>query len=98
MRKILFAALLVAGTTLGFAKDNVKNEVETTTKKEAKQIVKTPQADSNEEILKKATCTDIHAFYEEVELPNGDTDLVYAGSMEISYECDNAQISLYIWY
>lgn len=40
---------------------------------------------------------DLHAFFEEVELPNGETDLVYAGSMEVSYECDNAEVSLYIW-
>lgn len=97
MKKLLFAVLLVAGTTLGFAKDVQKNEVETTTNKETKQVVTTPQTNAIDEALKKATCMDVHAFFEEVELPNGGTDLVYAGSMEVSYECDNAQIDVYVW-
>jgi hypothetical protein len=94
MKKFLFTAVLVAGTTLGFAKDNVqKNEVETTTK-EVKQVAKTPQITSlEEENLLKATCTDIHAFFEEV-----DGELEYQGSIEVNYECDNAEVSLYIWY
>jgi hypothetical protein len=90
MKKLLFAAILVAGTTLGFAKDNVQKEVETTITKEAKQVVTSPQINAIDEALKKAICMDLHAFFEEVELPNGETDLVYAGSMEVSYECDNA--------
>lgn len=74
-----------------------KKEVETATTKEAKQVVTTPQINSLDEALKKATCMDVHAFFEEVELPNGDTDLVYTGSMEVSYECDNAHIDVYVW-
>ncbi|QBA22566.1 hypothetical protein EU348_15805 [Chryseobacterium indologenes] len=94
MKKKLFTALLFAGATLGFAKDNVqKNEVKTTTAKEVKQVVKAHQINSIEEDLLKATCTDIHAFFDEV-----DGELEYQGSMEISYECDNAEVSLYIWY
>lgn len=102
MRKILLATLLIAGTTLGFAKDNVKNEVETATKKEAKQIVQTPQADSNEEAeTLKATCMDIHGFYHQTIINDGNgqshVETVYEGSMVVTYECDKAETSLYLW-
>jgi hypothetical protein len=102
MKKILFAALLVAGTTLGFAKDDVKNEVETTiTKKEAKQTVMTLQTDSSDEALRKATCTNIHAFFSEVtlidEYGNASTQYEYLGSIEVHYECDQSVTDLYVW-
>jgi hypothetical protein len=45
MKKLLFAALLVAGTTLGFAKDNViesKNKSESKTEEKKKEDGKKP--------------------------------------------------------
>lgn len=99
MKKILFAAALVAGTAFGFAKDNIqKTEVKTVTTKEAKQVVETTEINSLDDLLRKATCMDVHAFFDEVELPNGDIDYVFAGSMEVTYECDNAEVNLYIWF
>lgn len=101
MKKLFFSALLIAGTTLAFAKDNVKSDLQNTITKEAKQTVKTSQTNSTEEDFRKATCTDVHAFFNEVTVDDGNggthTELEYAGSMEVSYDCDNAQVSLYIW-
>lgn len=102
MKKILFAAALVAGTSFGFAKDNVqKKEVKTVTAKEAKQVVETTEINSLDEVL-KATCMDVHAFFNEVTVDDGNggsyTDYEYAGTMEVSYECDNASTNLYIWF
>lgn len=102
MKKILFTAALVAGTTFGFAKDNVqKEEVKTVTTKEVKQVVNTAQMSSLDEAL-KATCMDVHAFFNEVTVDDGNggtyTDYEYAGTIEVSYECDNASTNLYVWF
>lgn len=93
MKKILFTALLFAGATLGFAKDNVqKNEVKTTTTKEVEQVAKTPQAGSNVEVESvKATCTDVTIATTKVK---GET--VVISSCETTYPCVSGGTSVYV--
>lgn len=93
MKKILFAAFLVAGTTLGFAKDNVqKNEVKTTTTKEVERVAKTPQSGSNVEVESvKATCTDVTIATTKVK---GET--VVISSCETTYPCVSGGTSVYV--
>ena len=93
MKKFLFTAVLVAGTTLGFAKDNVqKNEVKTTTTKEVEQSAKIPQAGSNVEAESiKATCTDVTIATTKVK---GET--VVISSCETSYPCVSGGTSVYV--
>lgn len=73
MKKLFFAALLVAGTTLGFAKDNEQNQKSTSiesskveSKAEKKQTVY--QFDSFEETQKfLADCKDVVVVYTTVK-------------------------------
>jgi hypothetical protein len=73
MKKLLFAAMVLAGTTLGFAKDNVQNSKSTHT--ESSQVesnVEKPQTiyqfDTLEEAQKfLAECTDLVVVTREVD-------------------------------
>ena len=108
MKKFLYAAILFASTTFGFAKDIVQNVKLTDNElSKTENIVgtnlKTFKFDSIEEaqlFLKR--CTDVHAFFEEVEVPDGNggttTELEWVGTIEISYDCESGGVSLYIWY
>ena len=91
MKKLFFAALLVAGTTLGFAKDNVqKNEVKTTTKVE--QVAKSLPADSNKEAESiKASCTDVTYA---TQVVNGERVIV--SSCETTYPCESGETNVYV--
>lgn len=48
-----------------------------------------------------ARCTDVHGFFEEVEVPDGNggttTEYEWVGTIEISYDCESGGVSLYIW-
>ncbi len=106
MKKILFAVLLIAGTTFGFAKDNVQNlnsnelsyKTEFVNGKKV-QIYKFASKTDAEKFL--AQCMDVHGLFEEVEVPDGNggtyTDYEYIGTIEVTYECENGGVNLYIW-
>ncbi|MGC4128360.1 MAG: hypothetical protein QM564_02110 [Bergeyella sp.] len=103
MKKILLTAMLIAGTTLGFAKDNAKstnnNETISPVKTEIvgnKKMV-TYHYSSKEEleaILKR--CTDVYAVYQEAGgkcIDDGMggtidvTEYVLVGFITITYDC-----------
>ena len=107
MKKYLFAASLFAGTILGLANNNVKEakSVDESVVKPENSLSKTPKVykfNSIEEAkMFLAWCTDVHAFFEEVEVPDGNggttTEYEWVGTIEISYDCENGGVSLYIW-
>lgn len=107
MKKILFAASLFAGTILGLANNNVKEakSIDESVVKIENSFTKTPKVykfNSIEEAkMFLARCTDVHAFFEEVEVSDGNggttTEYELVGTMEISYDCENGGVSLYIW-
>lgn len=66
MKKLFFAALLVAGTTLGFAKDNVQNQKSTN--------IESSKVESKAE--KKQTVYQFSSFKEVQKFLAGCTDLV----------------------
>ncbi|MGC4128362.1 MAG: hypothetical protein QM564_02120 [Bergeyella sp.] len=98
MKKLLFGAFLIAGTTFGFAKDNAKstnnNETISPVKTEIignKKLV-TYHYSSKEEmeaILKK--CVAVYDVYEETGggcTPYGDfTEYTYVGTIIVIYDC-----------
>ena len=97
MKKILFAAFLVAGTTLGFAKDNVQNPSSTNTEASVvKSIVEKNQTiyqfSSIEEAQKfLADCTDVTAAYAVIEVSDGNggttSELTLVSMCETTYPC-----------
>ena len=104
MKKILFAAVLFAGTTLGFAKDNVKKtEVEVTkTEVVAKNQQNAVVLDKETEASKKIrVCTDMFFWTttEEVYHPMTNTTTYHEVShiATINYLCteDTPRMSVY---
>lgn len=80
MKKLFFTALLVAGTTLGFAKDNVQNSKSTHTEssKKVESNVEKPQTIYQFDTLEEAQkflkdCTVLTAAYTMVD---GELELV----------------------
>ena len=105
----MFAAILFAGTTFGFANNNVQNpksnetispvKTEVVNGKEVQTYKFASKAEAEKFI---AECLDVHGIFEEVQVPDGNggtyTDYEYVGTIEVTYECDNGGVSLYIWF
>ncbi|EFK33252.1 Uncharacterised protein [Chryseobacterium gleum] len=92
MKKILIAALFVAGTTLVFAKDDVqKHEVKTTTTK-VEQNSTSPQLDSNEKPQSfVAECKDVTIATTKV-----DGETVIISTCETTYPCESGGTNVYV--
>lgn len=103
MKKVLFAAVLFSGTSLGFAKDNVKkSEVEVTKKEVVAESQQAEFVDENLDSEKRVRiCTDMYFWttYDPVYNPMTNTKVYHEVShiATINYLCteDTPRTSVY---
>lgn len=102
MKKILFAALLFAGATLGFAKDNVQNQKSTNieSSKVESNVEKsqtTYQFDSIEEVQKSfAECTDVTIATQMIAQADGSFEEEVVSMCESTYPCVSGGTRTYL--